>query len=37
MPTLSHNGYVATTFEEKADMLKDKIFSPPKEANLTDI
>ena len=36
MPTLSHNGRTATTFQEKAEMLKDKFFSSP-EADLTDI
>lgn len=28
---------MATTFEKKADMLKDKFFPPPPEADLTDI
>ena len=37
MSTLSHNSHVATTFEEKADMLKDKFFPPSPEADLMDI
>lgn len=37
MPTLTHNSCTATTFQEKAEMLKDKFFPPPLEADLTDI
>lgn len=36
MPSLHHNGRVADSFLSKAEMLKDKFFPPPPEAELTD-
>ena len=37
MPDLHHQGNIAKSFDEKAEMLRNTFFPPPPVADLTDI